>query len=90
MPQKYLRQQMENRRLAEHEARRDTRRAWLRACGEVVFWTFAGLFCIGLAFHTFDIQLGRVWWWTGLIVWAMGVTVAVTSAYRRGQNRGDW
>jgi len=90
MPQKYLDQQIENRRLGEREARRDTRRAWLRAIGEIVSWTCVGLLCIGLAFHTFDLQLGQVWWWTGCIVWVGGVTIAVSSAYRRGQARGDW
>jgi len=90
LPEKYLRQQIEGRRLAEREARRDTRLAWFRALGEIVFWTLAGLGCIGLAFHTFDIQLGKVYWWLGLVVWIVGVSTATVSAYRRGQERGDW
>ena len=90
MPRKYLLEQMENRRVAEREARRETRRAWVRALGEILLWTFAVLGCIGLAFHTFDIQLGWVYWWTGFVVWVGGVTLAVSSAYRRGQERGDW
>lgn len=90
LPDKYLRQQIEGRRLAEREARRDTRLAWLRALGEIVLWTLAGLGCIGLAFHTFDVKLGQVYWWLGFVVWIGGVSAATVSAYRRGQERGDW
>lgn len=90
LPEKYLRQQIEGRQLAEREARRDTMRAWFRALGEIVLWTLAGLGCIGLAFHTFDIRLGRVYWWLGFVVWIGGVSAATLSAYRRGQERGDW
>ena len=90
LPEKYLRQQIKGRRVAEHEARRDTRLAWLRSIGEIVFWTLAGLGCIGLAFHTFDVKLGQVYWWLGFVVWIGGVSAATVSAYRRGQERGDW
>ena len=44
----------------------------------------------GLAFHTFDRQMGVVYWWAGFTVWVGGVILAVLSAYRRGQARGDW
>jgi hypothetical protein len=90
MPQKYLLEQIENRRAAERDARRVTRLAWVRALGEILFWTLAGLGCIGLAFHTFDLELGKAYWWAGCVVWVGGVTIAVSSAYRRGQDRGDW
>jgi hypothetical protein len=90
LPEKYLRQQIEGRLLAEREARRDTRLAWVRAVGEIVLWTLAGLGCLGLALHTFDLQLGRVYWWMGCVVWIGGVSAAVLSAYRRGQERGVW
>ncbi len=90
LPEKYLRQQIEGRQVGERGGRRDTRWAWVRAVGEIVFWTLAGLGCLGLALHTFDLTLGRVYWWTGCVVWVGGVTAAVLSAYRRGQERGDW
>lgn len=83
-------EQIERHRIAEREARRDTVRAWLRASAEVALWTIAGLFCIGLAFHSFDVQLGVVWWWMGFAIWVGGVTLAILSAYRRGKERGDW
>ena len=90
MPRKYLLEQIENRRVAERDARRVTRLAWVRVLGEILLWTLAGLGCIGLAFHTFDLQLGKAYWWAGCVVWVGGVTLAVSSAYRRGQERGDW
>ncbi len=90
LPEKYRRQQAERHRIAEAEARRDTRLAWLRVLGEIVFWTAAGLGCLGLAFHTFDFELAAVYWWTGCIVWTAGVSAAVLSAHRRGRERGDW
>lgn len=83
-------EQIERHRVAEREARRDTRRALLRASGEMVLWTCCGLFLIGMAFHTFDIQFGVIYWWLGFTVWVGGVTLAILSAYRRGKERGDW
>jgi hypothetical protein len=90
LPEKYLRQQIDNRATAEREARRDSRRAWMRILGEIVFWTLLGLGGFGLAFHTFDYDLGMVYWWAGSVVWVAGVTAAVFSAHRRGEARGDW
>jgi hypothetical protein len=31
-----------------------------------------------------------VYWLSGCIVWIGGVSAAVLSAYRRGEERGDW
>lgn len=86
----YRRKRVERFRQYEREARRDSRLALLRACGEIVLWTFAGLFCLGMALHTFDVQMGWVYWWLGFIVWIGGVSIASLSAYRRGRERGDW
>lgn len=90
IPEKYRLQQVETRRVAECEARRDTRRAFARGIVEIIAWSLAGLLCIGLAFHTFDVQLGRIWWWLGCIVWISGVSFALLATYRRGRERGDW
>lgn len=90
LPEKYLRQLIESHEAAERHARRDTRREWARVLGEIVLWTVLGLVGIGLAFHALDIQLGWVYWWAGAVVWAGGVSAAVLTAYRRGEDRGDW
>ena len=81
---------MESTAAAERESRWDAWRELARVIGEIVLWTLLGLFGIGLAFHTFDYALGRVYWLLGAIVWIGGVSFAVLSAYRRGEERGDW
>jgi hypothetical protein len=90
LPEKYRRQQIENHAAAEREARRDTRRAWARILVEITVWTLLGLAGFGLAFHTLDFDLGMVYWWAGSAVWVGGVTIAVVTAHRRGEERGDW
>jgi hypothetical protein len=90
LSEEYRRQRVERFEQFEREARRDTVWEWLRAAGEVVFWTLAGLACIGLAFHTSDVRMGWVWWWLGFVVWIGGVSAALLATYRRGQARGDW
>jgi hypothetical protein len=86
----YRRERVERFRRYELEARRDARLALLRAIGEIVLWTLAGLFCLGMALHTFDVQMGWLYWWLGFIVWIGGVSGATLAAYRRGRERGDW
>jgi hypothetical protein len=90
LPEKYRQQLIESHEAAERKARRDTLLAWGRVLGEIVLWTLLGLVGIGLAWHTLDIQLGWVYWWSGAIVWVGGVSAAVVTSYRRGEKRGDW
>jgi hypothetical protein len=90
LPEKYLRQQMETHAAAERVSRWDSLRAWARVLGEITFWSLLGLLGLGLALHTFDFALGKVYWYAGTIVWIAGVSAAVLTAYRRGENRGDW
>lgn len=90
LPEQHYRQQIQDHEVAEREARRDSRRAWARVLGEIMLWTLLGLAGFGLAFHTFDFGLGMVYWWAGCVVWVGGVSTAVLSARRRGEERGDW
>jgi hypothetical protein len=90
LPERYRRQLMETHESAERESRWDGWLALARAIGEIVLWTLLGLLGIGMAFHTADFALGRIYWLVGSIVWIGGVTFAVLSAYRRGEERGDW
>jgi hypothetical protein len=90
VPEKYRRQLIESHAAAEREARRDTRRAWVRVLAEIVVWTVLGLTGIALAWRSGDFQLGWIYWWGGATVWVGGVSVAVLSAYKRGEKRGDW
>ena len=75
---------------SEREARRDTRREMLRALAIISFWSACGLALSGLALHVTDATTGRALWLGGHIVWIAGVASALLSAYRRGEQRGDW
>ena len=90
LPERYRRQLMESHAAAERESRWDGPLALARVMGEIVLWTLLGLFCIGMALHTLGFELGRVYWLVGCIVWIGGVSYAVLSAYKRGEERGDW
>jgi hypothetical protein len=90
LPERYLRELIERHEATERQARRDTWREWARVLAEIVLWTVLGLVGIGLAFHALDIELGWVYWWAGAVVWVAGVSAAVLTAYRRGEDRGDW
>ena len=81
---------MESTAAAERAARWDRLRALARVMAEIILWTALGLGGIGLAFHTLDIDLGWVYWWAGSVIWFAGVSFSVLSAYRRGEERGDW
>jgi hypothetical protein len=90
IPEKYYKQLIASHAAAERASRRDSWRALARVVGEITLWTVLGMLLTGLAFHTYDIQLGQTYWLIGCIVWIGGVATAVLSAYRRGEERGDW
>jgi hypothetical protein len=72
-------------RLAERDARRDL----YRTCLEMVFWVLCGLGLIGLAFHSADYDLGRVFYLAGKIVWIGGISFTLLAYHRRQVRRGD-
>ncbi|HKH91015.1 MAG TPA: hypothetical protein VKA54_04380 [Gemmatimonadaceae bacterium] len=90
LPEKYLRQLAETHAAAERAARKDYWRAWVRVLGEIAFSSLLGLALIGLAFHAWRFELGIIYWYAGCIVWIGGVSTAILTAYRRGEERGDW
>jgi hypothetical protein len=90
LPERYQRQLMDTRAAADRESRWDGWLALVRVIAEIVLWTLLGLLGTGMALHTFDVELGRIYWLAGCMVWIGGVSVAVLSAYRRGEERGDW
>ena len=75
---------------SEREARRDTLREIFRAAAIITFWTACGLALIGMALHVSDATIGRAFWLGGHTVWIAGVAATLLSAYRRGEQRGDW
>lgn len=90
MPQEYRDALIEKHTRAEREARRDTRREMMRVLALIVFWVACGLGLIGMALHVTDRSIGLAFWYGGHAVWIGGVASAIHSAYRRGEQRGDW
>ena len=90
LPEKYKQQLIDTHAAAERESRWDEWRDLARVIGEMTLWTALGMALVFMAFWTADIQLGGIYWFLGCIVWIGGVSFAVLSAYRRGEDRGDW
>ena len=78
------------RELASREAERASRWALLRVCLEMIAWTMLGLVIASFAFSSTDYALGMGLLYGGMAVNVGGVGFAVWSAYRRGEDRGDW
>ena len=90
LPEKYGRQLIDTNAAAEREARWDAMRVWGRAIGEIVLWTGLGMALVFMAFSTNGVDVGRIYWLIGNIVWIGGVAKAVLGAYRRGLEKGLW
>lgn len=75
---------------AEREASRSYRWELLRVCVECLASALLGLACMAYALHTTDRGIGAIAWWGGLVVGYGGITIALASAYLRGERRGDW
>ena len=88
--EKYYQQLIESRAAAERASRWDEWRELARVLGEIGLATTLGMALVFLAFWTADIQLGGIYWLLGCMVWIGGVSISVLSAYRRGEERGDW
>ena len=90
LPEKYYRQLIETHEAAERASRWDALRGWVRATAEIVLWTLLGMAFVFMAFHTDGVDIGRVYWLIGCIVWIGGVAKATLGAYRRGVDDGLW
>ena len=90
IPEEYRAALVKRHARSEREARGDTRREMGRTLGLIALWTACGLGLLGMAFHVTDATIGRAYFLAGHIVWIAGVAGALHSAYRRGEQRGDW
>lgn len=90
LPEVYKQQLIESHAAAERQARWDEWRELARVLGEIALATALGMALVFMAFWTSDIQLGGMYWLLGCIVWIGGVSWAVSAAYLRGEQRGDW
>lgn len=75
---------------AEREVARTYRREMLRAALECVASCLIGLLLMAAGLHTTDLQLGKIFFFGGMLVGYTGITLSLFSAYRRGEQRGDW
>jgi hypothetical protein len=48
------------------------------------------VFDMGFAFYVTDYQLGQVFLLGGMVVGYAGMAISLFTAYRRGEERGDW
>lgn len=74
----------------EREVQRIYRRDFLRTCAECVGWCVAGLLLMGRGFHVTDVQLGWAWLYGGMTLGSAGILWSLFSAWKRGEERGDW
>lgn len=75
---------------SERRAGRDRLRDLLFTIGWCFAFMLAGLVLMAFAMHTTDAALGRIFFWSALVVNNGGVMVTLWRAYLRGQDRGDW
>ena len=78
------------REQASREADRVYRRELVRVCLEMFGWTAVGLIIAAFGFHVRDRDTGMIFLYGGMIVNWVGVLWAIATAYRRGEERGDW
>lgn len=83
------------RRAEEYEAKGVTRRALVRAALMCVFWCGVGGVIMAYGFHVWAVTarqsaIAYGAFYLGLIVGTGGPLFTLTSAYRRGVERGDW
>lgn len=80
----------QERLAAGHEVERAARWELARVCLECFASCLLGMLSIGFALHTTDLALGQIAFWGGMLIGTVGVFLSVLSAYRRGEERGDW
>ena len=90
IPKRYYEEMQAKRREEHRRAERDKGIDLFRAGVMCVFWCIAGLASFGLALHTTDPMLGKVFKWASFVITYGGITVTLARAYLRGERRGDW
>jgi hypothetical protein len=79
----------ERRANEEREARIERRRALLGTLLRLALSVGAGMGLIGMSLHSGDEEIGKIWWWSGWLVWVGGVLATLLRAYRQAEQRGD-
>jgi hypothetical protein len=75
---------------AERQVERTYRRELVRVCLECLGSSAVGAVTMGYGMHVNGRDLGEIFWWGGMIVGYVGITLSLITAYQRGEERGDW
>ena len=90
LPTHLLEEMAARRRHEAVQADRDRLRDHVRTALLCVVWCCVGLYLLGMAFHTTDVELGGMYFLGGLAAGNGGIIFTLLAAYRRGERRGDW
>lgn len=74
---------------ASRAVARTERRELLRVCLEMIGWVALAFVFYAFSMRTSDEKLGRILFYSGMLVHVGGVLLAISGAYRRAEERGD-
>ena len=77
-------------KVSERAAGRDRLKDMLFTIAWCFFFMIVGLVLMAWSMHTNDEKVGRIFFWSALVVNNAGVLATLGLAYHRGQERGDW
>jgi hypothetical protein len=90
-PSRAILEELAERNADEAErADRERREDYVRTAVACIAWGAVGAYCLAWSFHTSDLTLGRIAFFSGLGLGNAGVIFTLLAAYRRGERRGDW
>jgi hypothetical protein len=75
---------------ANERANRDKVRDLTLTALACVAWSALGLFLLAWSFHTTNMTHGKIAFVLGIGLGNAGILFTLTSAYKRGEKRGDW
>lgn len=90
LPRELLEEMAAKRQVEHVEAERDKRRDYVRVALTCLFWSAVGTFCMLWSAHTTDMTYARIAFIGGQAIGYGGIAYTLLSAYRRGEQRGDW
>ncbi|MEO7084326.1 MAG: hypothetical protein ABI442_17165 [Gemmatimonadaceae bacterium] len=89
-----LRQELERiageRLEAERQIQRTYRWELFRVCIECLTGAAIGAVCMGFGLHVTGRDVGEIFWWGGMLLGYVLITISLMTAYQRGEERGDW
>jgi hypothetical protein len=74
---------------AEDQANRDARRTLFIGAGVCLVWLAIGLYLLAWAMHVTDEKIGRLLFWSGLILGNTGIVATIAWTIKKAEARGD-